>query len=348
MMNTQEKEKRQSVYIVEGKNGKETKRIEELLQNTFGLHCLTKQDVAGSTGGSSFIGDILNVAFEKAQAVIVLLTPEENVRLRQKFWRTNEDVLETEFHPQPTQEQIFEAGYAFGKFPQRTILIRTGEIRPMSDIVGRFILSKEEVTPPAIQLRDNLLQAGCIIKDIPAEFTDQEDTDEKITSRSNKQIFVVFGRNLFIRQEMFAFLRELKLSPMDWNENIIRTKSGAPYIGEIVKAGIDDAKAVIVLLTGDDEVRQKAGSLEITYPQARQNVLFEAGMAFSKYAMKQTILVEIGRVRPCSNFEGRSLIRLNNRPSSRKELIKLLEALEFKVDIHSNWHTTGNFSFSDN
>ena len=79
--------------------------------------------------------------------------------------------------------------------------------------------------------------------------------------------------------------------------------------------------------------------------QARQNVLFEAGIALGAHQEK-TLLVECGTVRNISDIGGMHILRLNNAASSRKELaLRLLRQLKFKVDITGDsWLTVGNFS----
>lgn len=79
------------------------------------------------------------------------------------------------------------------------------------------------------------------------------------------------------------------------------------------------AQAVLVIFTGDD-MAMLANSLQreddpeyekSLTPQARPNVLFEAGMAFGVHS-ERTILVQIGEVRPFSDIAGRHVIRLDD------------------------------------
>lgn len=342
-----EKRRRRTVYVVYGQNKNEKEKIDATLK-TLGLTAITKKDVVGLTGGSSFIGRILDVAFEQAQAVIVLLTGDEEAQLRKQFQRPEDERCEKIFCLQPTQDQIFEAGYAFGKLPERTILLRRGDIRLFSDISGRYILNYAETVENPDLLRDCLQHAGCILNDTEPSSSSQDNT-AAISIVDPKSVFVVYGRNITVMKEMFAFLRSLDLSPMRWYESIRRTKLGAPYTGTVVAAGMKDAQAVLVLLTGDDEVRSKKTGSEverIVYPQARPNVLFEAGMAFSKYK-KRIILVQVGKVRPCPALHGRNMVNLNNRPGPRWDLMQRLDIVGCPVNFHGKWNTTGNFSVSE-
>ena len=339
--------RRRTVYIVYGQNEDEKEKIGAKLK-TLGLTAITKKDVVGLSDGSSFIGHILDTAFEQAQAVIVLLTGDEEARLRKQFQHSDDTDFEKNFSYQPTQDQIFEAGYAFGKLPGRTILLQTGNIRLFSDIAGRYILNYAETLENADLLCGCLLRAGCIINGARPLSLAQSDNMVK-ANIDPKSVFVIYGRNRVIMKEMFAFLRSLDLSPMRWYEAIRRTHLGASYTGTIVEAGMKDAQAVLVLLTGDDEVRSKeTGSKDerIVYPQARPNVLFEAGMAFSKYE-KRIILVQMGKVRPCPALYGRNMVKLNNRPGPRWDLMQRLDLVGCQVNFNGKWNTTGNFMVSD-
>jgi len=96
---------------------------------------------------------------------------------------------------------------------------------------------------------------------------------------------VVHGRNLAARDAMFAFLRALALIPIEWENAISETGQGTPHNLDAVRAAMDVAQAVVVLLTAEDQ----AGLLPVLAigedddtllrGQPRQNVTLEAGLA---------------------------------------------------------------------
>ena len=108
---------------------------------------------------------------------------------------------------------------------------------------------------------------------------------------------------------MFQYLRALGLAPIEWNEAVALTRKGAPFIYEIVDAGLQEAHAVVVLLTGDDITHLRSelagghhlSAPETPTPQARPNVLFEAGMALGRMPTR-TALVTLGQLRPFSDI----------------------------------------------
>lgn len=150
---------------------------------------------------------------------------------------------------------------------------------------------------------------------------------------------------------MFDFLRSINLSPMEWTTAVELTGEGSPYIGQVLDAAFDHATAVVVLMTPDEVayLQPRYGHSENDQetqpaPQARPNVLFEAGMALGRDA-KRTVLVEVGDVRPFSDVAGRHAIRLSNAPASRQALANRLRTAGCAVDLNGlDWHTTGDFT----
>ena len=166
-----------------------------------------------------------------------------------------------------------------------------------------------------------------------------------------RDVFVVHGRNSRARNAMFDFLRALGLNPLEWSELVTATGQGSPYIGDILDAAFSRAHAVVVLMTPDDEVRLREQFRSDNEPeeaelkgQARPNVLFEAGMAFGRYAHR-TILVEIGQLRPFSDVVGRHTIRFDNSSERRNELAQRLKNAGCPVNTERiDWLSAGNFS----
>ena len=166
-----------------------------------------------------------------------------------------------------------------------------------------------------------------------------------------RNVFVVYGRNGVVKREMYAFLRSIGLATVEWEQAVALTHKGSPFIGDILKTAFSISKAVVVLLSGDDEARLRNdyytpddGEKEkILQPQPRQNVLFEAGMAFGLQP-NRTVLVEVGTLRPFSDVSGRYSIRLNNSAEMRNELAHRLESIGCPVNLKgTDWLFAGNF-----
>jgi predicted nucleotide-binding protein len=181
---------------------------------------------------------------------------------------------------------------------------------------------------------------------------------ESIATMSNKvmaadptRVFVVHGRDEQSRKAIFEFLRAIGLHPLEWSEVISMTGKAAPYVGEILYTAFSKARAVVVVMTPEDEARlmdrfvrpdDPSHERELT-PQARPNVLFEAGMAMGRNP-ERTVLVEFGKLRPFSDIGGRHVIRINNSTERRQELAERLRMAGCLVNLAgTDWHTAGDF-----
>jgi len=173
---------------------------------------------------------------------------------------------------------------------------------------------------------------------------------------NSEKVFVVHGRDEKIRKSMFAFLRSIGIEPLEWSKIVKATGNPNPYVGEVLDKGFSIAKAVVILMTPDDEARlrkelrkesEQKFETELT-PQPRQNVLVEAGMALGKFP-DETIVVQIGPLRQISDLLGKHVIRLDNSAEQRNELAQRLETAGCKVDLSGrDWFSEGNFELDDN
>ena len=179
-------------------------------------------------------------------------------------------------------------------------------------------------------------------------------THRKVADRRRK-VFVVHGRNEDLRSSMFTFLRSLNLEPIEWRKAIAATGIGTPSVAEIIDAAFEQAVAVVVLLTPDDDVILKKEYRKTNDPtyerryvgQARANVLFEAGMAFGRYPTA-TVIVQVGDVKPFSDIGGRHVTRLGNDPESRSEFVTKLRNAECAVDdAGTDWFRAGDFQIKE-
>lgn len=156
---------KRKVFVVFGRNIDARDGMYEFL-SALGLEPIEWEQAKQLTGkGAPFVGEILETAFKHAQAIIVLLTGDDEARLREPYRKEHDDAYEGVYMPQPRQNQIFEAGYAFGKFPNRTILVQFGRIRPFTDISGRYIPHFTGTPDDRHALKNSLKTAGCIVNE---------------------------------------------------------------------------------------------------------------------------------------------------------------------------------------
>lgn len=191
----------------------------------------------------------------------------------------------------------------------------------------------------------------------PSRATPARTATKKATSPRRKKgprdkVFVVHGRNEQIRAGMFSFLRAVDLNPVEWGEALKATGTPSPYIAQTLEAALTDVAAVVVLITPDDVVHVKKQFLSRNDPaeektqmgQARQNVLFEGGMAFARHPEK-TIFATFGRVKSFSDIGGMHVVRMNNTPKKRTELVGKLRTAgaDVNTDGKADWLDEGDF-----
>jgi hypothetical protein len=132
-------ERRRKVFVVHGRN--EAARVAMFtFLRSIGLTPIEwSQAIAMTQEATPYIGEVLDVALEAAQAVIVLLSPDEIASLRAEY-ADGDDDPEARPSAQARPNVLFEAGLALGRAAQRTILVEFGKVRHFSDIAGRHVV----------------------------------------------------------------------------------------------------------------------------------------------------------------------------------------------------------------
>jgi len=96
--------------------------------------------VLTAKGANPDIGAILDAAMGKARAVVVILSPDEEARLKDAFCASGERGTEGKLKGQPRPNVLFEAGLALGRHPEKTIIVQVGKLRGFSDIAGKHLV----------------------------------------------------------------------------------------------------------------------------------------------------------------------------------------------------------------
>ncbi len=149
------------VFVVHGRDLRYRDSMFTFLRSV-GLHPLEWAEAVAATGRPNpYVGEILDTAFSIAQAVVVLLTPDDEGRLREQLRQQGDPSHETELTAQARLNVIFEAGMAMGRFPDRTVLVELGPLRAFSDIAGRHVIGLDNSTQRRQDLAQRLQTAGC-------------------------------------------------------------------------------------------------------------------------------------------------------------------------------------------
>lgn len=136
---TQEAPDPRQVFVVHGRNAAATSAMFTFLRAIDLRPIEWDQAIAWTGEGSPFIGQVLDVAFQRGTAVVVLLTPDEIAYLQPAYAHGDDDP-ETAPAAQARPNVLFEAGMALGRAERRTILVEFGDLRPFSDVSGRHAI----------------------------------------------------------------------------------------------------------------------------------------------------------------------------------------------------------------
>jgi len=160
-MKETQKPNRSRVFVIHGRNEEMRRALFDFLR-AIGLKPIEWSEAVALTGKPTpYIGEILDAAMQYAQAIVVLFTGDDLVRLKDEFLWVNDPVYERETTPQSRPNVIFEAGLAIGKYPDRTILVQVGNLRPFSDIAGRHFIRLLNSSKSRQELAQRLELAGC-------------------------------------------------------------------------------------------------------------------------------------------------------------------------------------------
>jgi predicted nucleotide-binding protein len=151
------------VFVVYGRNELARRAMFSFLRS-IGLDPIEwTQAITASGGGTPYIGEIISRALETAQSVVVLLTGDDLAYLVKPFRKPDDPPLERELTPQARPNVLFEAGLALGLFPERTILVQLGPLRPLSDLAGRHLVVMDNSVGRRSELAQRLRNAQCAV-----------------------------------------------------------------------------------------------------------------------------------------------------------------------------------------
>jgi hypothetical protein len=172
---------KKSVFVIHGRNHAARVAMFEFLRS-IELHPLEWSRIVAATGQASpYIGDVLERGFSMAQAAVALLTPDDVARLAKPLQGDNETPHETTLTGQPRQNVLFEAGMAMGKFPDRTVIVELGRLRPMSDTLGRHVVRLTNAFDTRQDLANRLQTAGCDVSLVGTDWHTSGDFDRCLT-----------------------------------------------------------------------------------------------------------------------------------------------------------------------
>jgi predicted nucleotide-binding protein len=164
-----DEDRSRNVFVVYG-------RDEQARQAVFGL--LRQLDLrpleweplvrGGKAGGTPFLGQVVADAPSRAQAAVVVLTPDDTVMLHPELRNAHEDRFERYPALQPRPNVLLELGIVLAVYPENTIILEFGELRPIADLAGRNVirfLQGVSVAETVRKVAGRLDEAGCTVND---------------------------------------------------------------------------------------------------------------------------------------------------------------------------------------
>jgi predicted nucleotide-binding protein len=134
-----------SIFVI---GGRDTALTESMFNFLSALGCKPvefHQAVARVRGTSNpFIGVVLDKVFEQMQALVVLFSPDDEVKLKDQFLKPSEVMTEGRYCGQARPNVIFEAGMALARHEEKTIMVQVGDIKSFSDIAGRHMVHLDD------------------------------------------------------------------------------------------------------------------------------------------------------------------------------------------------------------
>ena len=153
------------IWVVYGRNDRIRKSLFEFL-HSIGLQPIEwNSALAATRKGSPHIAEVLDAGFSNAVATVVLFTPDDEAKLKDEFIKQSDSRFERNLTGQPRPNVIFEAGMAFGRHPEKTIIVHVGKIRPISDLSGRHLTHFSDSFESRHQLIVKLRSVGCPVDD---------------------------------------------------------------------------------------------------------------------------------------------------------------------------------------
>jgi predicted nucleotide-binding protein len=152
-----------TVFVIHGRDERLRSGLFDFLRSIDLMPLEWAHAVEQTKKGTPYVGEILDAAFSRAQAIVVLLTPDDEVRLRKELRAPGEVAQEFELEGQARPNVLFEAGMAMARSPERTILVEIGNLRPFSDVGGRHAIRMDNSFERRQLLANRLRTAGCTV-----------------------------------------------------------------------------------------------------------------------------------------------------------------------------------------
>jgi predicted nucleotide-binding protein len=128
--------------------------------------------------GSPTITEILDALFAKAVAVVVLMTPDELVTLAKYLQKPTDPPYDKASVAQARPNVFFEAGLAFARFADSTVVVQVGKVKVPTDI-DRHVTRLTNSHESRHELMTKLKAAGLDVDTDGSEWLSEGDFERK-------------------------------------------------------------------------------------------------------------------------------------------------------------------------
>jgi predicted nucleotide-binding protein len=157
------------VFVVYGRDSKLTSRFFDLLRSV-DLRPMEWETLVQATGRAApSLADVVAGAPHLAQATLVLLSPDDLVELHSDLASVGDATHERARSAQARPNVLFELGMALMAYPDKTVIVEIGDMRPMSDLAGLNVIRFDGSATAIRKVLGRLELAGC-----PVDYTAQD------------------------------------------------------------------------------------------------------------------------------------------------------------------------------
>lgn len=157
----QESKDPRKVAVMYGRDLSARNAVVDLLRR-LGLDPLEWSDLVKLTENAApYNGEAVSAAFAEAQAVVVVLTPDDVGFLHPDLLENRDGEDDRKPTGQARLNVILEAGMALQSHPRRTVLVEIGHTRAISDLAGRSTVRLDGQPRTLNDLATRLARAGC-------------------------------------------------------------------------------------------------------------------------------------------------------------------------------------------
>jgi predicted nucleotide-binding protein len=160
------------VFVIHGQDEAARQAIFALLRS-LNLQPLEWETLVGRTGRATpYLGDVITLAASTTRAALVILTPDDVVRLHPQLLNEERDPHEAQMSCQARPNVFLELGLALMAYPSRTVIVEIGRMRRPSDLGGLNVIRFDGSIVSLRKVANRLRLAGCAVDDSGTDWLD--------------------------------------------------------------------------------------------------------------------------------------------------------------------------------